>query len=318
MSDEFSHSRLSLTLVVPVYNERECLPELENRLSDLHNTVRNRLDVQVILVDDGSSDESRSYIFELASRCRWVAAVALTRNFGHQAAVLAGLEKTTSEFVAILDADLQDPPELIPEMLDKLRSEELHIVYGQRVERLDESWFKLYTARLYYRLMKRISGFDFPLDTGDFRVIDRHALDTVLRLNESEKLLRGLFAWTGFASAPFPYIREPRFAGKTKYGISKMLKLALNSIISFSKSPFRVIQILGVLLVVLGLIILIVWATLLIGGHHSQLGLIASLLLICTGLTISSIGIVGGYTYRIQDQVQHRPRYVIDQTLNLV
>lgn len=318
ISGTLNHLRDTLTIVIPVFNERECLPELERRLSDLRSSVASRIEIRVLLVDDGSTDGSRSDIFDLADRYEWIMALALTRNFGHQAALLAGLENTSSEYVAILDADLQDPPELLPKMLNKLRNEKLHVVYGQRVERLGESWFKTITAKSFYRLIRSISAIDFPIDAGDFRVIDRLALNTVLRLNEREKFFRGLFAWTGLASAPFSYVRDQRFAGKTKYGVLKMLKLALNSIVSFSMSPFRTVQLLGAVLFVTGLFLSAIWVSLIVGDRQTVLWPIAALFSLSTGLTIASIGVVGGYVYRIQDQVMKRPCYIVDQTRNLV
>lgn len=318
MSATFSHSRDNLTVVIPIYNEQACLPELERRLSDLRSSVIGRIELRVLLVDDGSSDGSRLEIFNLAGRYEWIMALALTRNFGHQAAVLAGLENTSSEYVAILDADLQDPPELLPEMLNKLKNEKLHIVYGQRVERVGESWFKRVTAKYFYRLIRSLSAINFPIDAGDFRVVDRLALDTVLRLDEREKFFRGLFAWTGLASAPFSYVRDQRFAGETKYGVSKMFKLALNSIVSFSMSPFRAVQLVGLVLVLVGLSLSVIWASLVVRSHQTLLWPIAALFALSTGLTVASVGVVGGYVYRIQDQIMRRPRYIVDQTRNLL
>lgn len=303
----------TLSCVIPVFNEQECLPELIHRIVLLKVQLAARYDLTLILVDDGSRDATPHLLESYESQYPWITKLTFARNFGHQAALSAGLNEAKGDFIAILDADLQDPPELIPQMLESLVGNSVHMVYGRRISRSGESWFKLATAKLFYRLVKSISGVDIPLDTGDFRVIDQAALQVIRSFSEREKFFRGIFAWTGLSSLPFDYEREPRFAGSTKYGLKRMIELGLGALVSFSLSPFRAIQLLGASILSTGLITipLVIWLSL--ANQEAMIPAIVIAITVPTGLIISSIGIVGGYVYRIQEEVRGRPTYVIER-----
>jgi dolichol-phosphate mannosyltransferase len=227
---------LKLSIVVPVYNEEEVIDIFLERIVSVQKQIQN---TEIILVDDGSTDNSWLRIYKHCESARNVKAIKLSRNFGHQNAVLAGLSASTGDFVCIIDADLQDPPELIPDMLRAFKPE-TEIVYGLRTSRLGESKFKLFTARAFYWLFSHLVDFDVPENTGDFRIATRKAVDAVLAMNDCQPYLRGMFAYTGFISEAFPYSRDKRYAGHTKYTFSKMLGLSGAALLSFSSKPLRI------------------------------------------------------------------------------
>jgi dolichol-phosphate mannosyltransferase len=304
----------TLCFVVPIFNEEDCLPEMHRRLSEMRIAVRSEFELSVIYVDDGSSDRSREILLELKGDADWVNIKFLTRNFGHQIAVTAGLDHAFADFVAIIDGDLQDPPELVPEMIRQLRLNSDRIVFGQRRVRDGEGKFKLFTARVFYRLIRRLSGLDIPLDTGDFRVIDRRAADVMRSLREHNRFLRGLAPWTGMRASSFLYDRDTRYAGETKYTLKKMFVLAFNAIVSFSTTPLRALQGLGVAIATLGLFGLI--GSILAPVFGRPINTLLTLLMFnttTTGLLVASIGIVGGYVHRIQDEVRGRPLYLLEE-----
>ncbi len=311
----FERADDALDLVIPVYNEMECLDELVRRLSALRDS-HPHLAISAVLVDDGSSDGSGDRLRELSSSHSWITTVHLVRNFGHQAAVTAGLDASSAQYVAVIDADLQDPPELVPEMLAKLRAEDLHVVYGVREQRPGDSRFKLRTAAAFYRILRWTSGLDIPLDTGDFRVMDRMVVDSLRRLPEHNRLMRALIPWLGYRSAGLRYNREERFAGATKYPLRKMIVLAAHAIFSFSTYPIRLVQMLGFGCTALGSFLLAVCATLaLTTSRGVGVGIwLGSGMIVQTGLLLSAIGIIGGYVFRIQDEVKGRPVYVREGT----
>jgi dolichol-phosphate mannosyltransferase len=225
------------------------------------------------------------------------------------------MDIAAADFVAIIDGDLQDPPELIPEMIQQLVRNNDQIVYGQRISREGEGVFKLSTARLFYGLIRRSSRLDIPLDTGDFRVMTRHARDTLCNMREHNRFLRGMAPWTGLKSSSFSYSRDMRFAGTTKYTMGKMFNFAFNAIVSFSTTPIRAMQGFGVLVAVMGLLgVGISGATKLVSDYPTGIAFLASLNALTMGVVVASVGVVGGYVHRIQDEVRGRPLYLVEES----
>ena len=302
---------VELSVIVPCYNEDAVLAECQRRIAGVLDGMG--VEYECLYIDDGSRDSTWLHLRRMqAESAGRVVAVSLSRNFGHQPAVSAGLTLARGKAIVIIDADMQDPPELIPEMV-KLWREGNDVVYGVRESRDGESHFKLITARLFYRLINRLSDVEIPADTGDFRLIDRRAVDAILSMPERHRLLRGICSWVGFVQVPFPYKRAARFAGTTKYPFKKMLALALDGIISFSVVPLRLLTIGGMLTALLslaGILYALIartlthhwvqgWATLFIG------------LLFFSGMQMICLGIMGEYIGRIYTEVKQRPLFVI-------
>jgi dolichol-phosphate mannosyltransferase len=307
-------NRSTICFVVPIFNEEDCLPEMHRRLNELRAHISGEFDLSVIYVDDGSIDQSREILNQLEEENDWVTAKLLTRNFGHQIAVTAGLDYAIADYVAIIDGDLQDPPELVPEMVEQLRRSSDRIVFGQRRVREGESKFKLLTARFFYRTIRRLSGLDIPLDTGDFRVLDRRAAEVMRSLREHNRFLRGLAPWTGLKSSSFLYDRDTRYAGETKYTLKKMFVLAFNAIVSFSITPLRALQAFGITVAITGAVVFAGSLFVPLFGHSINLmWTVISFNTFTTGVVIASIGIVGGYVHRIQDEVRGRPLYLLEE-----
>ena len=305
----------TVSVVVPVYNEEKCLPELIRRMSALREQILEDFELELILVDDGSTDRSREMLRNFSIENEWIEIRLLMRNFGHQIAVTAGMDVALTDYVAVIDGDLQDPPELIPAMIQQLITNGDHIVYGQRAVRDGESLFKLWSARFFYRLIRHSSRLDIPLDTGDFRVMTRRARNIISEMREHNRFLRGMAPWTGLKSSSFLYSRDIRYAGTTKYTLGKMFTLAFNAIVSFSTTPLRAMQVLGLILAIFGLIgvgVALFLAT--FGDSAIGLGLLASLNMLSTGVVVAALGIVGGYVHRIQDEVRGRPLYLIEES----
>ena len=303
-----------VSIVVPIFNEESCLPELIRRLTTLRDNCQAEFEFRVIIVDDGSIDQSRKMLKRYSLENEWIETRFLTRNFGHQIAVTAGMDVALSDYVAIIDGDLQDAPELIPEMLAQLISSGDEIVYGQRTVRKGESVFKLWSARFFYQLIRRSSQLDIPLDTGDFRVMTRRARDIISELREHNRFLRGLAPWTGLKSSSFEYSRDIRYSGTTKYTLRKMFVFAFNAIVSFSATPLRLLQGIGLIIALLGTAGLCAYSVLgILGISEFGIGFLASLNAMTSGLIIGAIGLVGGYVHRIQDEVRGRPLYLTEE-----
>src|SRR5713101_7033434 len=231
-----------LSIVVPCFNEQEVVRITYTKLRDTVELITPNY--ELIFVDDGSRDQTFELLCELCHKDHHVQCLRLSRNFGHQIAVTAGLEACRGDAAVIIDADLQDPPAVIIEMVERWRAG-YDVVYGQRRTREGESWFKLWTARLFYRVINALSEIPIPQDTGDFRLIDRRVIDALRMMPERHRLLRGMMSWVGFAQTSLQYVRAPRFAGTTKYPLSKMLKLALDGILPFSIKPLRLVSYIG-------------------------------------------------------------------------
>ena len=309
MMDEQRQDGCEYSVVIPIYNEQETIEELYTQL----RALMERLDgpAEVVLVDDGSSDNSYPMMVDISGRDERFRVVHLSRNFGHQIATTAGLDLAGGRAVVIMDADLQDPPEVVLEMAAKWR-DGFDIVYGQRQERKGETWFKRATASLFYRVLRRLTDVDIPAEVGDFRLIDRGALEAYKAMRENNRYLRGMFSWVGYKQTGVPYVRAPRFAGTTKYPLRKMLRLAANGIVSFSHVPLRFALIFGVAVAGLSFVVG-VYALLVkllgqtVPGWASTVVPIAFL----GGVQLIVLGMMGAYIGRIYDEVKQRPLYIV-------
>jgi dolichol-phosphate mannosyltransferase len=305
------------SFVTPVRDEEAVLPELHRRLS----AVAERLDgdCEFVLVDDGSSDRSRETMLELRKRDPRIKLLFLARNFGHQLAISAGLDFTSGDAVVILDADLQDPPEAALEMAALWR-EGYEVVHGVRGHRAGEGRFKLWTAHLFYRLLRRVSNVDLPLDAGDFRLADRRVVDIVRRMREPDRYLRGMFAWVGFRQTSVAYERDERFAGETKFSWPRMVGFAVDGILGFSVAPLRIILGLGFVMSGLALLVGIVAIVLKLAGALPPVSGWASLIVLVSflaGIQLIVLGTVGLYVARAYEQGKHRPLYLVAESHGL-
>ncbi len=302
---------ITYSIIAPIYNEFDNLPELHRRLSAVMNSTGEPW--ELILVDDGSSDGSTARIRELAAQDPKVRPVIFARNFGHQIAVTAGLDYARGAAMVVIDADLQDPPETILELAKKWR-EGYEVVYAVRAEREGESWFKLVTASLFYRLIYRITDVKIPIDTGDFRLIDRQVVNVMSQMREKHRFLRGMSAWIGFKQVGVEYKRAARLSGETKYPLKKMLKFATDGITGFSYFPLQIATYLGFIAAGLGVLAIpIVIYSRIVTGLHAFEGQATTLLavLFFGGVQLISLGILGEYIGRIYDEVKGRPLYVV-------
>ncbi len=300
------------SIIAPVFNEHESLPELYKRVSEVMDTTHEPW--ELVLVDDGSSDGSAEIMRNLAAQDERVRPIIFARNFGHQIAVTAGLDYSRGQAMVIIDADLQDPPEVILDLIARWR-EGYEVVYAVRTEREGESWFKKATASLFYRLIFRITDVKIPLDTGDFRLLDRKVVDVMNSMRERHRFLRGMASWVGFRQVGVGYKRHARFAGSTKYPLKKMLKLALNAITSFSYFPLQLATYVGFVAAGLSVITIPVVIIARLSGNAAFLGQASTLIavLFLGGVQLISLGILGEYIGRIYDEVKGRPLYIVSQ-----
>jgi dolichol-phosphate mannosyltransferase len=302
-----------LSVIAPIYNEEDCLHELLNRITEVMNDFGESW--ELILVNDGSRDRSDEIIHELAQKDpEHVRPVIFARNFGHQLAVTAGMDYARGDAVVIIDADLQDPPELILEMVAKWR-EGYEVIYAVRSEREGESWFKLATAKAFYRIVYKITDVDIPLDTGDFRLLDRKVVEAMNSMRERHRFLRGMSSWVGFKQTGVEYKRSARFAGETKYPIRKMLKFAVDAITSFSYFPLQMATYLGFIFAFLSFVAIIVVVILRLSSSQELLGQATTLtvVLFLGSVQLITIGILGEYIGRLYDQAKGRPLYVVSE-----
>jgi len=300
------------SVIAPVYNERESLDVLYTRVREVMDQTGEGW--ELILVDDGCTDGSTEIIRRLAQQDERVRPVIFARNFGHQIAVTAGLDYSRGQAVMIIDADLQDPPEVMLELIAKWR-EGYQVVYAVRAEREGESWFKLATASLFYRMIYRITDVKIPLDTGDFRLLDRCVVDVMNSMRERHRFLRGMASWVGYRQIGVPYRRAARFAGVTKYPLRKMLKLALNAITSFSYFPLQLATYLGFISAGLSILSIIVVIIMRLTGSNAFFGQASTLIavLFLGGVQLISLGIIGEYVGRIYDEAKGRPLYIVSE-----
>lgn len=305
------------SIVAPIYNEEGNIPLLYNRIRQVMDSTGESW--ELVLVNDGSKDRSPELIRDLSKQDSRVKGVFFARNFGHQIAVTAGIDYASGKAVVLIDADLQDPPEVIQDMVNKWR-EGFHVVYGVREKRLGESKFKLWTAKLFYRIIYRITDVDIPLDTGDFRLMDRRVVDAVNAMREHNRFVRGLTSWVGFKQTGVMYVRPPREHGDTSYPLRKMIRLALDAITGFSYFPLQVAIYLSLVLAILSVLAIPVVAFLRLATSEAFLegqATTLAILLLLTAFQLSFSFILGQYIARIYDESRSRPLYVVSDTFGI-
>lgn len=305
-------TKITYSIVAPIYNEIEIVDEFCKRINAVMDATGETW--ELVLVSDGSTDGSTERIRELAAADEHIRAVIFARNFGHQIAVTAGLDYTRGEAVTIIDADLQDPPEVILDLIEKWK-EGYQVVYAVRAEREGESWFKKFSASLFYRIIYKITDVEIPLDTGDFRLLDRKVVDVMNSMREKHRFLRGMSSWIGYKQIGVKYKRAARFAGETKYPFKKMLQLALNAITSFSYFPLQVASYFGFFSAGIAIIAIPLVAILRMTGSHFFEGQTTTLIavLFLGGVQLISLGILGEYIGRLYDEAKGRPLYIVSE-----
>jgi len=304
------------SIVVPIYNEEETLPELTRRLGELLDQLDGP--AEVIYVDDGSTDRSYEVMQEAHRSDPRFKLIRFSRNFGHEMATTAGLDAATGAAAVLMDADLQDPPEVVLELAKRWR-EGYDIVYAVRAERPGETRLKKVTSKAYNRVLRRMTDFEMPLNTGDFRLVDRRALDAFRAMREQNRYVRGMFGWIGYRQVGVPFQRDERFAGETKYPFGKMLGLAVDGIVSFSGYPLRFALNLGFIVAGFSFVLGIAFVVMKFAGFWEVPGLasIAVFVAFLGGIQLFLLGIVGEYIARIHDEVKRRPLYLVTETQGL-
>ncbi|GAB4453562.1 MAG: glycosyltransferase family 2 protein [Armatimonadaceae bacterium] len=311
--------RPTLSLVFPIYNEEAVIPTLLARLDTVVRDLRESVGtVEAIFVNDGSRDRSLEMLAAAAKDRSWVRVLSLSRNFGHQVAVTAGMDYARGQAVAIMDADLQDPPELLPEMV-RLWREGWDVVYAVRSGREGETVFKKMTAALFYRFLRRLTNVDIPADTGDFRLMDRKVVDSLSRMGEQHRFLRGMAAWVGYKQIGLPYQRPARAAGETKYPLRKMLRLAVDAVCSFSDAPLKVATNLGWTIAGLSILygIITIFRYFFDTSDRFEPGWASIIVVVSflSGVQLVTLGLVGEYIGRIYDEVKRRPLYLVGEQI---
>lgn len=296
-----------ISIVLPVYNEEA---GIKNTIEVLENFVECQIETyEIIFVDDGSVDSSVDIIRHAQSQYENIRLVEFSRNFGHQLAITAGIRYAKGDAVVVMDADLQDPPSVIPNMIEKWQ-EGFDVVYGKRLIREGESFFKRFSAKAFYRVMRKVANVDIPLDTGDFRLMDRKVVDALSKLNEPEPFVRGLVSWVGFKQTAVTYERQERNAGVTKYPLTKMIRLASDGITSFSEIPLKIVNYTGFISIIAG----IIYGLITVFTGISTLTFAISLMCVLSGMIMLALGIIGDYLYRTFDASKHRPQYVVSNS----
>jgi glycosyltransferase involved in cell wall biosynthesis len=300
----------TFSVVIPVFNEAESITEFHRRLSVMTRKAGDTW--EFIFINDGSTDASPELLKQFAHADKRVRVIDFVRNFGHQIAVTAGLDIAQGRAVIVIDADLQDPPEVIPELIAKWR-EGNEVVYAVRSEREGETWIKEMTAKLFYRVIFQITDIKIPLDTGDFRLLDEKVVSVMRQMRERHRFLRGMASWVGFRQAGVPYRRQARYAGKTKYPFSKMMRLALNAITSFSYFPLQLATYVGFVCAVVSAVSIPIVIILRFSGSGAFFGQATTLIsvLFLGGVQLICLGILGEYVGRIYDEVKGRPLYIV-------
>jgi len=303
----------ALSIVVPCFNEEACLTELHARLSAASRIAVGE-DFELVLVNDGSRDASWSMMQRLAADDPHVVAINLSRNHGHQLALTAGLDLCRGDAILIIDADLQDPPELLSTMLATMREQQADVVYGVRKSRAGETAFKRATAHGFYRLLSRATEVDIPLDAGDFRLMSRRALDALLGMPEQARFIRGMVAWIGFRQVPFAYDRQERFAGETKYPFSKMMRFAFDALTGFSSAPLKLASHAGLLLSAGSILLILYIAFAWISGQSIQGWTSLMLVVVVLGaVQMFVLALMGEYIGRLYNEAKRRPLYIIQE-----
>ena len=305
------------SVVVPMYNEEEVIPVTYQRLTDVMEKAN--VNYEIIFVNDGSRDKTAELLNEICDNDKRVKLLDFSRNFGHQIAITAGMDYSCGQCIVVIDGDLQDPPELIPAMIEKWK-DGYDVVYGKRISRQGESIFKKLTAAIYYRLLRSMTDVSIPVDTGDFRLIDRKVCDALKEVKERNRYVRGLISWLGFKQTSIEFERQERFAGETKYPLRKMLKLAFDGITTFSYKPLKLASYIGTI-ISLGSFAYLIFVIVqrLFFPETVQPGWASTLAvsLFFNGITLLMLGIMGEYVGRIYDEVKGRPLYIIKETKNI-
>ena len=307
-----------VSVVIPMYYEEEVAEECYKRVKNVLISLKD-YEHEILFVNDGSKDKTLEILESIAEKDKQVKVISFSRNFGHQCAVTAGLQYVTGDAIVVIDADLQDPPELIPDMLT-LWKQGNEVIYAKRKTREGESKFKLLTAKMFYRILNGLSDVEIPADTGDFRLVDREVVDVINSMPEHNKFLRGLFSWVGFKQQPFEYERKERFAGKTKYPLKKMLKLASDGIISFSTKPLKIVGGLGIITIIISILLLLYSVMSYIFNLNQLTPGWTSIMVAITlfsGVQLLSIWIISEYLARIYDESKKRPQYIISKKINI-
>lgn len=303
----------ALSIVVPCFNEEGCIGTLHERLSAAARKTAGD-GYEIVLVNDGSKDRSWEIMRELASRDAHVIAINLSRNHGHQLALTAGLDLCRGETILIIDADLQDPPELLPEMMKVLREQQADVVYGVRKSRRGETAFKRATAHGFYRLLSRATEVEIPLDAGDFRLMSRRALDALLAMPEQARFIRGMVAWIGFRQVPFAYDRDERFAGETKYPLKKMVRFALDALTGFSSAPLKLASLAGFALAIGSVLLILYIAYAWLAGRIIPGWTSLMLVVVVLGsVQMFVLALMGEYIGRLYNESKHRPLYIVQE-----
>lgn len=307
---------MRVSVIIPCYNEEEVIEKTYEEVKNV--MISNRYEYEIVFVNDGSKDRTLDILREISQKDENVVVVSFSRNFGHQPAVSAGIKHCSGDVAIIIDADLQDPPQLIPEMIKIHLEQGANVVYGVRKERKGESFFKKFTAKMFYRLLNILSDVKFPLDTGDFRLIDKKVIEEFKKLKERDKYIRGLISWMGFKQVPIYYDRNPRFAGETKYPLRKMIKFALTGIFYFSDKPLKMVTTLGFLTTIIGLgLILYVIIQKLVNPSQVISGWASTMITIIFlgGIQLITLGVIGKYIGNIFDEVKERPEYIVEEVI---
>ena len=308
----------SLSIIVPCYNEEAVISQTYQRIKSVLDK-ENLFNHVIIFINDGSRDNTLTILKDISTKDKKVKILSFSRNFGHQPAVCAGLKYCNSEIAIIIDADLQDPPEIFPDMIKIYQEKKCNVVYAVRQERKGESYFKKLTAKLYYKMINNMSDTPLPVDTGDFRLIDRKVIDEFNRLREKNKYIRGLISWIGFKQEPILYVRDVRAAGETKYPISKMLKFATTGLLYFTKKPLKLSITVGFISIIVGLIFA---SYIILGKLTNKLYVVegwTSIMIVAIffgGVQLMTIGVLGEYIGSIFDEVKDRPEFIVDQKIN--
>lgn len=305
--------RPTYSLIVPLYNEQDTLPELVRRLTDVMNTLD--VPTELVLINDGSKDQSLILLRSFHQQDNRICYINLARNFGHQIAVTAGLNFVRGDMAIILDADLQDPPELIPELIKQWQSG-FQVVYAQRTKRIEESWGKQFLAYWFYRILRKLADVEIPTDTGDFCLIDRSVIDILNSMPERTRYLRGLRSWVGFNQTAVPFKRDARFAGEVKYTFRKSFKLAMNGIVSFSQVPLRLSTYVGLFAAIVSLfmaLLILYWRIFVPNSPLTGFTMILVAVFFLGAVQLVCIGILGEYIGRIYEEVKGRPLYTVSE-----
>jgi glycosyltransferase involved in cell wall biosynthesis len=311
--------RMELSIVIPVFNENLVIPELFMRITGLIEELKSRhgissREIEIILVNDGSKDNSLALLIDLARQNPAFKVINLSKNFGHQIAATAGIEYATGNAVVLIDADLQDPPEVILDLYAK-HKEGYDVVYAVRKQRDGESRFKLLTAKLFYRLMRAMTSINIPLDTGDFRIMGRNVVNVFKSMQEKHRFIRGMITWVGFSQTGLYYERKERFAGQSKYPLVKMVRFAWDAITSFSTIPLRLVSYLGFGVAFLGFLysIYVVYLKLFTNATVSGWSSVMIVILLMSGINLITLGVIGEYIGRISEESKNRPLYIIEK-----